>query len=119
MNDRNDRAQDRAIQRLLTRQAELKVIEKWTQEAKAWYNETIWGEEERLRMRSEERQKETMKRSELNNKVMLETQNWIKWIGKETSDKKADRETIDTSSNEEEKEDLEQGGNRKYIIGDS
>ena len=113
MNDRNDRAQDRAMHRLLTRKAELKDIEKWTKEANAWYAEAIWEEEARLRKRSEEIQIETTKRRELNNKLMLELQNWTKGIGKETNDQKEEWKTSDTSSSEVEREYPEQGGNKK------
>ena len=49
MNDRNGRARSRAIQRLLTRKAELRYIGKWTKEANAWYDEGIWGDDEGLR----------------------------------------------------------------------
>ena len=72
------------MQRLLKRKAELKVIERWAKEANAWYNETIWEEEDRLRRRSEEMQEKTKKRSDLNKRMMLEIQNWMKGIKKET-----------------------------------
>ena len=51
----------------------------------------------------------TMKRSDLNKRMILEVQNWGKGIGRETCGKKAERGISDTSSNESEKEDPGQG----------
>ena len=69
-------------------------------EADAWYGEVIWEEDERLRKTSEEMQKGTVKRSEINNKLMLELQNWAQGKVRESIGKGAEWETGVTQINE-------------------
>ena len=101
------------MQRLLKRKAELKVIERWAKEANAWYNETIWEEEDRLRRRSEEMQEKTKKRSDLNKRMMLEIQDWAKGIREEEIREKTERKTSNTPRDEAEKEVPKQWGGRQ------
>ena len=57
-----DSAHDRALRRLLTREAELKDIERWIKEAKSWYEETICEEEKDNRKGATKYMKERRKK---------------------------------------------------------